>query len=374
MGATRNPDTDLLVIGGGPAGLATAIRARQAGLSVRLIDRARPPIDKACGEGVMPDGVAMLRQLGVEPAPAGMTPFRGIRYIDGDLIAEGLFAGSAGWGIRRLFLHQALVERAEELGVDLNWNVTAMGLSDGVTTDRGVFTSRWIAAADGLHSRARRWAALEGRAARRRRYGVRRHFLIDHWTDLVEVHWADRCEAYVTPVGPGRVDVALLWSRGKPRFDELLTSFPTLRRRLAGARVDSEDRGAGPLEQRVKAVVRGNLALIGDASGYLDAISGEGLSLSLHQAFALVEALEHDDLRAYAASHRRIRRLPGTMTRLLLVAEVRPWLRRRVVGALARDGELFSRMVSVTARELSPLRLGSDGIRLIWQIARRSAA
>lgn len=373
MGATRNPDTDLLVIGGGPAGLATAIRARQAGMSVRLIDRAHPPIDKACGEGLMPDGVAMLRQMGVEPAPEGTTPFRGIRYIDGDLIAEGLFLGPPGWGIRRLALHQALLKRAEELGVDLNWDVAATGLSDGVATNRGVFTARWVAAADGLHSRARRLAALEGPAARSRRYGVRRHFLVDHWTDLVEVYWADHCEAYVTPVGPGRVGVALLWSGGHARFDQLLTRFPALCQRLAGARVDSEDRGAGPLEQRVKSVVRDNLALVGDASGYLDAISGEGLSLAFHQAFALVEAIKHEDLGAYAASHRRICRLPITLTKLLLAAESRPWLRRRLVGALARDALLFSRLVSVHARELSPLRLGSDGIRLIWQIARRSA-
>ena len=128
------------------------------------------------------------------------------------------------------------------------------------------------------------------------------------------------------------------------------------------------------MERRALAVVRGNLALVGDAAGFLDPISGEGVSLAFHQAFALVSALERDDLDAYAASHRRIRRLPGALTRLLLVAERRPWLRRRVVRALARDTGLFSRLVSVHARELSPLQLGSDGVRLALNIARGRAA
>jgi flavin-dependent dehydrogenase len=267
-----------------------------------------------------------------------------------------------------------MIARAEELGVDLNWDVSASGLNHGVVTDRGVLTARWVVAADGLRSRVRRWAGLEGPETPRRRYGVRRHFRIDHWTDLVEVHWADHCEAYVTPVGRRRVGVALLWSGSKARFGELLTRFPALQRRLAGAPVDSENLGAGPMERRALAVVRGNLALVGDAAGFLDPISGEGVSLAFHQAFALIAALERDDLDAYAASHRRIRRLPATLTRLLLVAERRPWLRRRVVRALARDTQLFSRLVSVHARELSPLQLGSDGLRLALNIARGSAA
>ncbi len=106
--------TDLLVVGGGPAGLATAIRARLAGLTATVIDRSRPPIDKACGEGLMPDAVARLREIGVELR--GFS-FRGIRYVDGDLVAEGHFPGSGGLGVRRTELHATLVRRAEEVGV-----------------------------------------------------------------------------------------------------------------------------------------------------------------------------------------------------------------------------------------------------------------
>jgi flavin-dependent dehydrogenase len=360
---------DLLVVGGGPAGLATAIRARQSGLSVRLIDRARPPIDKACGEGLMPDGLARLRELGVEPAAGGRAAFRGIRYFDGRLMAEGRFLGSSGLGIRRVDLHRALLLRAGECGVETIWGVRAVALQeDGAMTDAGLLRARWIVAADGLHSRLRRAAGLDAAPARRRRYGVRRHFAIEPWSDFVEVHWGDGCEAYVTPAGPRRVGVAFLWGGRKGSFDRLVERFPALRDRVSGAPVDSEDRGAGPLEQRVRAVVRGNLALVGDASGYVDAITGEGLALAFHQAFAVVEAIGLGDLGAYAVAHRRLIRLPEVMTRLLLWVERHPRLRRRLIGALAADPALFSRLLSVHARELPPGRLGIDGPRLAWRL------
>src|SRR4051794_38260866 len=149
--------THLLVVGGGPAGLATAIRARLAGLTTTVIDRARPPIDKACGEGLMPDAVTRLREIGVDPRGF---PFRGIRYLDGDLVAEGHFPGSGGLGVRRTELHAALVRRARSAGVDLRWGVKAEGLdmaaANGVRTDQGLLTARWIVGADGLRSQVRR--------------------------------------------------------------------------------------------------------------------------------------------------------------------------------------------------------------------------
>ena len=164
---------DLVVIGGGPAGLATAIRARLAGFDAAVVERFHPPIDKACGEGLMPDAVARLREIGVDPPGF---PFRGIRYVDGDLAAEGFFPQAGGLGVRRVQLHEALVRRAEETGVELLWGVSAQGLeADGVVTDRGKILARWIAGADGLLSRVRKWAGLEGGPGPIQRFGVRRH-------------------------------------------------------------------------------------------------------------------------------------------------------------------------------------------------------
>jgi len=388
-----DPPADLVVVGGGPAGLATAIGARLAGLEVTVLDRARPPIDKACGEGLMPDAVAHLRALGVDLAPADSYPFRGIRYIDGAVTAEGLFPRAAGLGVRRLALHQAMVRRAEEVGVRLAWGTVVKGLPPGPPYagaeienggGRSLVRARWIVAADGLRSRLREQAGLAGPPAhsmQSRRFGVRRHFALPPWSDFVEVYWGPACEAYVTPVSPEQVGIALLWSGGPSDFDALLACFPALRERVAGAPVVSRDRGAGPLLQPVRGVVRGNLALVGDAAGYLDAITGEGLAVAFHEAAALVAAIsgrevppDRDagsaaDLAPYSAAWRRINRLPNSIASLVLFLERRPRLRARAIRALAAEPALFSRLLGIHARALPPRGLGIDGaLRLAWRL------
>jgi flavin-dependent dehydrogenase len=364
------PPLDLLVVGGGPAGLATAVRARLAGLTATVLDRSHPPIDKACGEGLMPDAVVRLKEIGVEPRGF---PFRGIRYFDGDVMAEGLFPQAGGLGVRRTELHQALVRRAEEVGVDLHWGVKATGLGAGeVETEQGIFAARWIVGADGLLSRVRRWAGLEDGEGPCRRFGVRRHFQVAPWSDFVEVYWGPACEAYVTPVAADEVGIALLWSGGKEDFESLLAHLPLLKEKIAGAPAVSRDRGAGPLHQRVRGVCRGNVLLVGDAAGYLDAITGEGLAVALHQSAALVEALSArgaGEPDRYAAACRRIHRLPNFMTSLVLALERRPRLRARAIRALAAEPALFSRLLGIHARTLPPRRLGVDGaLRLAWRL------
>lgn len=119
---------------------------------------------------------------------------------------------------------------------------------------------------------------------------------------------------------------------------------------------------------------------MGDASGYLDAITGEGLSLAFHQAFALVETIgaidagRAGDLAPYERTHRRLRHLPETLIRLLLAAERRPWLRRRAVRALAADRELFERLLGLHADTVPLSALGAPGLlRLAGRLARRLA-
>ncbi len=342
---------DLLIVGGGPAGLATAIEARLAGLEATVIERRRPPVDVACGEGLMPGGAARLRELGVRIPGSEAGVFHGVRYVDGDLAAEARFTVGRGLGVRRTVLHRALVVRGEELGVDFRWGTTVRAIDGAaVETDRGRFAGRFIVAADGRLSRLREMAGIATSIPARKRFGVRRHYQLAPWAGTVEVFWADEGEAYVTPVGSGMIGVALL-SRVRPLdFDRELRHFPELARRLDGAPVVSRDRGAGPFGHRPEAIVRDRLALIGDASGSLDPITGEGVSVALSQAAALVRAISRGALADYAADHRRIMRLPRRLTDLLLIAEHRPRLRRLTIRTFAAFPGLFSRLVDIVGR------------------------
>lgn len=322
---------NLTVVGAGPVGLAAAIVARERGIPVRVLEKQRGPnLDKACGEGLMPLAVDWLHRHGVQVEPDGHHDFTGIRWIDGPHELEADFPHGVGWGIRRTFLHRALLERAEALGVDIAWGAEVNEVPSG-----------WVIAADGLNSPLRRLAGLAAGPGPIKRFGVRRHFTMTPWTDRVEVYWADDCEAYVTPVGPQRVGIAFLSNKG--RFDALLERFPRLAERLEGQTVESQDRGAGPLHQRVSAVHTGRLALVGDAAGYLDAITGEGLSLGFRQAEAAVDAIQAQDLRLYGRSHARLVRVPYTLMRLLLFAERNPAIRRAMVRFT--PAWLFSRLL-----------------------------
>jgi flavin-dependent dehydrogenase len=342
--------TDVLVIGGGPAGLATAIESRLAGFETLVIDRRRPPIDVACGEGLMPIGVERLRDLGVQIPESESSVFRGIRYLDGAVVAEARFRNGFGLGVRRTVLHEAMRGRAEELGTRFAWGVEARGLSaDGVDTKSGLIRSRWVVAADGRMSRIRALAGLSGKVPRRRRLGVRRHYRLAPWSDFVEVYWANGAEAYVTPVGDGLVGVAMLTHEAPIDFDQLLESFPSLRQRLSRGRVASRDRGAGPFGHRPHSVSRGNLALVGDASGSLDPITGEGLSVAFAQAHYLIQSIQRGNLAEYDDGHRLVLRIPRILTSLLLVAERRPWVRRQAVRVLASLPRLFDRVVELAA-------------------------
>jgi flavin-dependent dehydrogenase len=334
---------DVLVVGGGPAGLATAIRCAQAGLSVTVAEPRTGPIDKACGEGLMPAAVTRLAALGVHPAGR---PLRGIRYMDATHRADALFRHGHGLGVRRTTLHAALAARAAESGIPvLPVRVSGFTRRGGVVTAAGV-EARYLVAADGLHSAIRRACALDPPPARHTRFGLRRHYRLAPWTDLVEVHWSRDAEAYVTPVADDEVGVAVLGG-GRGDFSSRLAGFPALRERLDGAAPASDVRGAGPLRQDVRCRAAGNVLLVGDASGYLDALTGEGIGAALAQAAALADCVAAGRPEAYERAWRRASRRSWLLTSGLLWARHQPLLAPRIVPAAQRLPRLFAAIVNL---------------------------
>ncbi|WP_308121904.1 NAD(P)/FAD-dependent oxidoreductase, partial [Actinotalea ferrariae] len=241
-------DTDVLVVGGGPVGLSAAIEARLAGHDVVVVEPRPGAIDKACGEGLMPGTLRALTRLGVDPVGHRI---EGISYRAPGRHVDHPFRSGSGRGVRRTTLHAALRERADALGVEVvEGRVRDLEQDDERVRAAGL-TARWLLASDGLHSTVRRLVGLEvDQATRhgRRRFGLRRHYRVAPWTDLVEVHWAPSAEAYVTPVGDDLVGVALLGPPGMA-FDGVLAGFPELLARLGDAPAAGGVRGAGPLRQ-----------------------------------------------------------------------------------------------------------------------------
>ncbi|HYM79504.1 MAG TPA: NAD(P)/FAD-dependent oxidoreductase [Candidatus Dormibacteraeota bacterium] len=360
--------TDVFVIGGGPAGLAAAIAARQRGFRVTVADGANMPIDKPCGEGLMPDGLVALQKLGVEISAENSYSFRGIRFLSGDLAVDAAFPhGASGRGVRRTMLHQLIAERAARLGIDFLWHTAVTGISaDAVHLGDREIRTRWIIGADGGSSRVRRWAGLDDFRERNRRYAFRRHYQVAPWTDRMELHWDRLGQIYVTPISAEQVCVALISRDPKLRLNEALRGFPELEKRLAGAEAASTEKGAVTATCRLRRVRRGNVALIGDASGTVDAITGEGLCLAFSQAMVLAECLEDGDLGRYEREHRRLAFRPRLMARLMLLLDQRPRLQRRALRALGERQQLFQRLLELHVGILSPLHLAADGLTLGW--------
>jgi flavin-dependent dehydrogenase len=374
-----NP-VDVFVVGGGPAGLATAIAARRHGLSVVLADGAVPPIDKPCGEGLMPDGVTALHQLGVTIPPGEGYPFRGIRFVSDGQKAEAKFPRGTAYGIRRTNLHRILLDHAAANGVRMLWQAAVTGLHpEGVMIAEELVRARWIVGADGSSSRVRAWARLDqddwdAEQKKNRRFGFRRHYRIAPWADFMELHWGRHCQIYVTPVSRDEVCLALISSTTKLRLDDALAEFPELCSRLEHAEYASSERGAITANRRLPRVYRGHTVLVGDASGGVDAITGEGICLGLQQAALLGDCLASGDLALYQRGHRALLHRPTMMARLMLFMAKHDRLRQRTMQVFQSSPRSFAGMLAMHVGEGSTRAYISKGIALGWELLGELAA
>ncbi|MFZ0734135.1 MAG: NAD(P)/FAD-dependent oxidoreductase [Candidatus Sulfotelmatobacter sp.] len=360
--------TDVFVIGGGPAGLAAAIAARQRGFRVTVADGAEMPIDKACGEGLMPDGLAAVQPLGIQLPVAEAPAFHGIRFVGLELSAEAAFPGGGrGLAIRRTALHRVMSERAAQMGVELLWRTAVTGIEhDRVRLGKNSVRARWIIGADGPNSRVRKWAGLESHPRSRLRYAYRQHFRLAPWTDYMEIYWGKDCQGYATAVGPDQVCVAVASHNPQLRVLDCLHRLPRLEARLRGSQASSLEKGALTGNRTLRRVSRGNVVLIGDASGTVDAITGEGLGLAFSQAVVLAECLEADKLEHYHAEHQRLALRPRAMARLMLTLDGRPGLQNRTLHAFRKHPNVFRRLLALHVGAVPPGDLVWDGLTLGW--------
>lgn len=296
----------------------------------------------------MPDSQVALRKLGIVVTPAHGALFTGIQFQEGQYKFRAAFPKGVGIGVRRPVLQQLLIERAQQLDIELRWGIKGLEWRDGRLTERGTpISTGFVIAADGHNSRIRRAARLDQSKHHSRRFAFRRHYSVTPWSESMEAYWGDGYQIYVTPVSESEVCVVLMSHQHKLRLDEALRGIPEIGERLAKHKFSSSERGALTVERRLKKIWRDGLALAGDASGSVDAITGEGMCLAFKGAVALADAYASGDLAAYQRTHEKFFEKPRTMSSLLLALGDLPLIRKRVFAAFAKKPEVFARLLAI---------------------------
>jgi 2-polyprenyl-6-methoxyphenol hydroxylase-like FAD-dependent oxidoreductase len=370
-------DTEIAVVGSGPAGATTALLLARRGHRVVILDRARFPRDKTCGEGLMPPGVGVLRRLGLYEAviATGAQPLLGVTYRQqgkgpraharfptppvGDQVS--------GLGIRRTTFDAVLVDalrREENVTLLEGERATGLvrdgsGVITGVSTRADVIRASVVVGADGLHSNVRSWGGLATPEAPRGRYGLAGHWRLDtHGRDDVRVTFCNGHEWYEAPVGPDLLLLSVLSGPSGPRINARIyeTAARAAMPEIRDAELVAGPLGAAQFEQRARAVAEGNLFLVGDAAGYDDPTTGEGiavgmllgerLALRIHQARAgqISDAVA---VWRYRVDHARLVRDRQRLTRLALVMARTPWLSRRAIARASTDPTALGKLLGI---------------------------
>jgi len=388
-----NERADVAVIGGSVAGAATAIYLARAGRNVVVIDRASFPRDKPCGEGIMPPGVDLLAELGVldRVRAAGARDLAGVRYAlpDGRTAAAAFPVpgnGRARWGlgVARLALDAILLDEARRSGACVIERFHARelrrnGADEWVISDgQRQIRARALVGADGVHSRVRSWLGWNVRWRFPRRWAVVGHYALPPGEEIapeVLVVLARGCEAYLTPLGDGRVLVALLGGRGLMRhmrgdlangYARVVGTLQPLRERLGRALPLPGVRATGPFAARARRVAGSGVLLVGDAAGFLDPITGQGIVTALAQARAAARTIDRAltlpgplDLSAYAVEHRRLSTTGTRLTWLALALCASPRFEDRAMRGLQTRPGLFEKLLAINCgraglRSLAP--------------------
>lgn len=340
--------TDVVILGGGPAGLAAAIALRQKDIPCLVVEALQPAIDKGCGEGLMPEALTALGELGIRVSEDDGHPFRGIRFVNPEHQVDACFQNGTGIGVRRTKLHQRILDRAHAVGVETMFGSRAKLLGDRMISVNGApIQYRWLIGADGQASSVRKWAGLDATRKEGLRFGFRRHYKVAPWSEYVEIHWGPAGQVYVTPIASDAVCVVFITRDRNLQRENIFDDFPEIARRLQDAPVISKPRGAVSATRKLHRVANEYVALVGDASGSADSITGAGLAMSFRQAISLAKAIEMCDLKLYDDAHRAIGKLPHAMGSLMLMMDKWPSLERHAMKVLSAEPAFFHHLLGV---------------------------
>ncbi len=372
-------DVEFLVVGGGPVGSAVALQLGQAGREVLLVD-AGASTKKVCGEGLLPSGWSALEDLGVSEQITQRAEILHLRYQITDPTGKAMRVLTApltrpAFGVQRPVLCEAFADALAQSRAPVCRGVKFRALS---FTDRGVTVEledsngthtrkrcRFLIGADGLHSKVRRAAGLASEKPRRyRRWGTRIYLRSQEIRRGVEVTLGESVESYLTPLGDHLYGLAFLWSPhllGRPLpgegppWERLLNLLgPGVRAHLPrDADFFGPEHAIGPLQQLVKSPLHANrrVALVGDAAGYLDALTGEGLCLGLSQARALCDLILSGRVERYPDVHSVLKRRHRYVVSGLLWLLEHPQVKERVFASLSQSPELFCRVIRFAVEE-----------------------
>jgi geranylgeranyl reductase family protein len=381
---------DVLVVGAGPAGCATAAFLARMGHDVLVLDAARFPRDKVCGEGISPESWRLLDAMGATARvrALGPRPLLGMRLVSPDgTVFEGRYRGGherPGFALRRIDLDRALVEAARGAGAEVREGVRATGLVRedgavvGVRADDGTgetgLRTRVVVGADGRRSVVARGLGLLREHPRMRRFGVRGYWEgMEALGETGEMHVGGGGYCGVAPLSGTAANVAFVLPEGEMRAaagdvegfyrDALRRRWPRLHERLSGARLRDPPRAIGPLALECRGVAVPGAVLVGDAAGFYDPFTGEGVTLALRTAELAATAIDAEiravgrvgRLRAYEEARRLATRDKFRFNRLLQVAVSWPDAANAIARRLARRPDLADRLVGI-AGDLVPAR------------------
>ena len=388
-------ERDVLVVGGGPAGAAASTFLRARGHDVLLLDEARFPRDKVCGEGVSPEAWRLLDAMGAAEGVRALSPrpLRGMRLTAPDGTSfRGTYRGAAqaGFAVRREALDACLLEAARRAGVEAREGVhaTALAMEDGrvrgvVTADGEEVRARLVIGADGRRSVVARRLGLLHEHPRLRKYAVR-----GYWSgmagldDFGEMHVVPGAYCGVAPLGARDANVTFVVEDSEMRaaggdlegfYRRTLRRWPRIDERLDRASLLGPPRAIGPLALEARRVTAPGAALVGDAAGFYDPFTGEGVTLALRGAEILAGVAdrvlrgtgrldEYDRLRDDATRDK------FRLNRLLQRVVAWPSLANAVARRLARREDLADRLVGI-AGDFVPAR-SALGARFLYELIR----